>query len=173
MGRTSTYTSEFAKLILSEVAEGKSLRAICEDHTDLPAAQTIRRWILEDREGFQAKYTRAKEIGVERMAEEIIEISDETSGDTIQTESGEIPDNEWINRSRLRVDTRKWLLSKLIPKKYGDKLAVGGAEDLGPVMLSWRKRSEIADTADTAQRLGIAEDSCERSRSTTPRGTKP
>ena len=64
------------------------------------------------------------------MAEEILEISDDSSQDTYLTEQGAKADNEWINRSRLRVDTRKWLLSKCLHKVYGDRsqLAVTDAE---------------------------------------------
>lgn len=68
-------------------------------------------------------------------AEDIVHIADESRHDTVETETGEHADNEWIARSRLRVDTRKWLLSKLLPKQYGEKLALGQAEDLGPLTI--------------------------------------
>ena len=70
------------------------------------------------------RYARAKEAQMDYLAEEILEISDDSSQDTIMTEKGKMEDKEWTNRSRLRVDTRKWLMSKLAPKKYGDKLDV-------------------------------------------------
>jgi len=51
----------------------------------------------------------------------MFDIVDETSNDTIVTDKGEIPNSEWMQRSRLRYDARKWLVSKLNPKKYGDR----------------------------------------------------
>jgi hypothetical protein len=69
------------------------------------------------------RYARAKEQQMDFMAEKIIEIADDSSGDAKITEGGNVVQNsEFINRSRLRVDARKWLMSKLAPKKYGDKL---------------------------------------------------
>jgi hypothetical protein len=141
VGRAPKYTSEFAELVLAEMAEGKSLRQICADHSELPKPAAIRRWVTDNVDGFRDKYAIAKEEMLETWAEDILHIADESNRDTVLTESGEHPNSEWINRSRLRVDTRKWLLSKLLPKKYGDKLALGGADDLGPVQLSWKSRS--------------------------------
>jgi hypothetical protein len=61
---------------------------------------------------------------------------------TVEKPEGvEITTGDAVERSRLAVDAMKWTLSKLLPKKYGDKLAIGGAEDLGPVQLSWKSRS--------------------------------
>ena len=71
---------------------------------------------------------------LEAWADEIVEISDESNRDTVLTESGEHPDNEWISRSKLRVDTRKWLLSKLMPKKYGDKIET---QHSGGITVGW------------------------------------
>jgi hypothetical protein len=70
-----------------------------------------------------AKYARAKEQQMDFMAEQIIEIADNSSDDTKITEGGNIVQNsEFINRSRLRVDARKWVMSKLAPRKYGERL---------------------------------------------------
>ncbi len=62
------------------------------------------------------KYAHAKAAGLERLAEEIMEISDDVDSDS----------NEAVQRARLRVDSRKWLLSKMAPRKYGDKLELAG-----------------------------------------------
>lgn len=71
------------------------------------------------------KYTRATELRTERMAEETLEISDSVEDDIITLPDGrEVVNNNVIQRDRLRVDTRKWLLSKMNPKKYGDKIEV-------------------------------------------------
>lgn len=93
---------------------------------DVPHYDTIRTWIATD-QPFSDKYAKAKLEQLELMSEEIIDIADDSSLDMAFTEEGKAyVDREHINRSRLRVDTRKWVLSKLLPKKYGDKLEVAG-----------------------------------------------
>lgn len=88
------------------------------------------KWAREIPE-FTKHYVLAREALLEHWAEEISEIADDGSNDWIQREheSGRVEvilNAEHVNRSRLRVDTRKWLLSKLSPKKYGDKIELGG-----------------------------------------------
>ena len=108
------------KEILAKIAEGSSLRSILSGK-DTPNRSTFFEWVLEDKEKAN-QYARACELRAETIFEDIMDIADETSRDTITTEKGEIPNNEWINRSRLKVDARKWMLSKMNPKKYGDKI---------------------------------------------------
>jgi hypothetical protein len=115
------YSQEVADAICARLAEGESLRAICRTE-GMPSETRVRAWALDDVRGFSAQYARAREIGYQAMAEEIIAISDDSSGDTIQTEQGERPNTEFVSRSRLRVDSRKWMLSKMLPKVFGDKL---------------------------------------------------
>jgi hypothetical protein len=68
------------------------------------------------------------------MADEILEIADETSRDTLVNSKGdEMANSEWIARSKVRIDTRKWLLSKQLPKKYGDRTVLAGDPD-NPLM---------------------------------------
>lgn len=112
----------------------KGIKRLCSafrvDDPQFPAARTLRGWIAENAE-FAAQYARAKELQIEHIAEQILEIADDDSEDAIfvggDDESGagakRVQNNEFIQRSRLRVDSRKWLLSKLNPKKYGDKIA--------------------------------------------------
>jgi hypothetical protein len=122
-GRPSIYTPELARLICLRIASGQSTRAIARDE-DMPSEATIRSWAVDDIEGFNAQYTRAVQIRAVGWAEEIIEISDDSSQDTyIDPKSGEERTNhEIVARSRLRTDTRKWMLSKVLPKVYGDKI---------------------------------------------------
>lgn len=97
----------------------------------MPPAPTVRGWVIDDVQGFAAQYTRARQVGFEEMADELTEISDDVSQDTISDpEKGDRPNSEWITRSRLRVDTRKWLLSKALPKIYGEKLDVAVTGDV-------------------------------------------
>lgn len=79
-------------------------------------------------------YARAREAQADRMAEDILQIADDGTRDTyIDSEGRERTDQDVIARSRLRVDARKWLAAKMAPKKYGEKLAIGGADDLPPI----------------------------------------
>jgi hypothetical protein len=89
----------------------------------MPPESTVREWVLDNRGGLAAQYARARELQAEHWADEILEIADDGAGDWHLGEKGErLVDHDHIQRSRLRVDTRKWLLAKLLPKKYGDKM---------------------------------------------------
>lgn len=110
------------KEILLEIIEGRSLTSILktDERGGLPSKVTFFEWLREDKE-LTNQYARATELRAESIFDEILEIADDSSNDTIQTGRGEIVNSEWIARSRLRVDSRKWIASKLNPKKYGDK----------------------------------------------------
>lgn len=123
-GRPSIYTPELGELICRRIASGETVRAIGRDE-DMPNESTIRGWALDNKDGFFAQYTRAVQIRAMGWSEEIIEISDDSSQDTyIDNNGNERTNNEVVARSRLRTDTRKWMLSKVLPKVYGDKLDV-------------------------------------------------
>src|SRR3954451_6383604 len=70
--------------------------------------------------------TCAREAQADRFANEIIEIADDTSGDWVERDGVVVADHEHIQRSKLRVDTRKWLMARMVPKKYGDKIVLAG-----------------------------------------------
>jgi len=123
VGRPSEYTPERGELILVRLAAGETLRAICRD-PDMPVRETIRKW-REDFPEFLARYARAREAGFDHLADELIEIADDGTGDVWVDDKGhEHTNDDVIQRSRLRVDARKWLLSKQAPKVYGDKVAL-------------------------------------------------
>lgn len=96
----------------------------------MPAESTVRKWALENREGFYAQYSQARELGYMSMADETLEISDDGRNDWTTRQQGEntidVVDHDHIARSRLRVDTRKWLLSKALPKMFGDRVIHAG-----------------------------------------------
>jgi len=126
-------SKELAVQIIDQLSDGNgSFRKLCELSNVHPGPMI--RFICADPQ-LEEQYARAKEIQMEALSEEITEISDERPVETIVTESATITkvDNAGIQRNRLRVDTRKWLMSKLAPKKYGDKVAVdhSGSVDLG------------------------------------------
>lgn len=109
MARPSDYTQEMALEICARIAAGRSLRSIATDE-DMPAEGTIYSWLYKHEE-FQEKYAHAREAQSDVYAEEIISIADECE-----------PDSQKVALARLRTDNRKWVASKLKPKKYGDKL---------------------------------------------------
>lgn len=135
MGRPSDFTQELADRICSELADGRSLRGICAGE-DFPSVGTVLRWVGENK-SFQEQYARAREIQAETHADAIVSISDgpESGDDSIKTA-----------RDRLRVDSRKWVASKLLPKKYGDKVALtGGGEGDNPILVQRIERVIVGD----------------------------
>lgn len=90
----------------------------------MPAAANVFLWIQRHPE-FREQYATAKAEAADAFAEEMLDIADEASNDWMKSNDPENPgyklNGEHINRSRLRVDTRKWIASKLKPKKYGDR----------------------------------------------------
>lgn len=117
-GRPSLYTPEIAEAICDGLRSGLSLRQVCSEK-GMPSAVTVLDWVKENREGFSDHYARAREIGYLTIADDILDIAD----------GGLDPSLEDVARDRLRVDTRKWMLSKVLPKIYGDKTTV---ENTGP-----------------------------------------
>lgn len=125
-GRPTIFTKELADLICEQLAEGASLSKVCIPD-EMPAARTVFRWLRTD-EGFCQQYARAKQESADAMAEDILDISDNGSNDWMEKQYGRDAESTWVvngealQRSKLRVDTRKWLMAKMKPKKYADKL---------------------------------------------------
>lgn len=124
MGRPSKYRSSVAKAICMRMMDGESLRSICERKL-YPARRTVLYW-LASKEEFLRQYTQAREIQQELLYEECFDIADDGSNDWYMKQGkngGEYPvvDHEHVNRSRLRIDTRKWAMERMAAKKYGNK----------------------------------------------------
>jgi hypothetical protein len=126
IGRPSAYTKEIGDQICTEIStSNKSLRTICKELTISVTA--VLGWLSDGKhKEFTSQYARAKEEQADFLAEEIIEIADDSSNDTMTIEGKhgpiELENKEWTSRSKLRVEARKWIASKLKPKKYGDKI---------------------------------------------------
>lgn len=145
-GRPSTYTKEIADEIIDRLSLGEPLRQICRDE-HMPSPSTVVDWNIHNQSGFSARYAQARDMCLECWAEEIIEIGDDGSNDWMDRETAKgrmirVQDQETQQRSRLRCDNRKWILSKLMPHKYGDKLEVSGTitVELAPAIEAARKR---------------------------------
>jgi hypothetical protein len=125
-GRPTLYNQELADEICLKIATSDyGLTRLCAENLHWPARDTIFEWRLKHKE-FSDKYARAKQDQIESIVDEIIDIADDNSKDMMMiSNNGEerrVVNTEHINRSRLRIDTRKWLASKLAPKIYGEKI---------------------------------------------------
>lgn len=117
-GRPTVYRRDIADEIIDRLAEGETLRQICRDPR-MPSAATVHGWVLNDRDGFAQRYARARALLLEHWAEDIIEIGDHTQLDP---------------RDRhVKIEARKWLLSKLKPERYGNKVQHTGGDGDGPI----------------------------------------
>jgi hypothetical protein len=122
-----------AERILHELADGRTVRDICRAD-GMPTGATVRLWVMQDRDGFAARYRRAREFAHHDMAEELLEIVDDARNDWMErrTRAGgreTVPNRENIQRSRLRYDARRWLLSNALPKNYGNRTAVDSKDE--------------------------------------------
>jgi hypothetical protein len=136
--------------ILAHLMLGRSLRSWCALTTaeaPKPSISTVLSWVLpeNDPQGERAKqYARAREVGLEIRAEEIIDIADR-----VDAKQGEMDDAVQVHRDKLRTDNRKWELSKLLPKKYGDRLALEHdiTDDAADRILRARARFQQAEAS--------------------------
>ena len=93
------------------------------------SSKTFWDWIDKDKEKVK-QYTRACEARADFMADEILDIADSSEGDLYLDDNGDTKiDGNTVQRARTQIDARKWLMSKMAPKKYGDKIQLGGDED--------------------------------------------
>ena len=140
MSRPTIRTNELEDDILSRIACGESLRGICAED-GMPNISTVIRWLAAD-EDFARKYTRAREMQAEILADEMLDIADDDKSDRIdiKDKDGNIIKTEQNNvavaRSKLKLEQRRWWAEKLRPKVYGNKVAVGGADDMPTIKTS-------------------------------------
>lgn len=145
-GRPSKYTKQLADSICEEIILGKSLKTICS-RAEMPNASSVFKWIGENDE-FSKKYAYACQERSEAMLEEILDISDD--GIDVIKQGAEKKSGALAQIVRLKVDTRKWYMSKMKPKKYGDKLDLtSGGEKLPTPILSNAVPNNIGTEKDT------------------------
>ena len=162
-GRPSSYTQDAADAICALLAQGWSLRRVIEQGcneeefkgVNFPSVATVFSWMRNNPE-FLKQYARAKQESADGMAEELLDIADDGRNDTYIDDNGyEKTNHDVIARSRLRVDTRKFLMAKMKPKVYGDKLDLTSAGDkieVTPLVISAIKprKADNAETEDEA-----------------------
>lgn len=143
-GRPTKYSKALGERICSRIADGESLRSICNSD-GMPHKATVFRWLISDNPvyiPFRDQYEKAREIQYQSLADEIFDVADDGRNDWMERNGDEnegwITNGEALQRSRLRVDTRKWFLSKVLPK-FADKreLSVNGSLEVN--------HSELAD----------------------------
>ena len=117
MARPDSYNPEIAEGICERLVNGESLRAICL-RNDMPSKGTVYRWLAKYPD-FAAQYATARELQADFIFDEIIDIADDSD---IDPEAGTV-DREAVQRKRLRLDARKWVLAKMRPQKYGERTA--------------------------------------------------
>lgn len=119
VGRPTIYSEELCKKICEVVSSSSyGIRKICDKNPDFPKPETIRVWRLYN-ETFSAQYAKAKQIQADILAEDCLDISDDDSNDIKFGDNGPSFNSEFAARSRIRIDTRKWIASKMLPKIYG------------------------------------------------------
>ncbi len=137
-GRPSTYTKKLADKVCEFVSGGDSLRSALK-RKGMPSKTSFLRWVRADKDGLLDQYARARELLIQDRADELIDIADGDGTDT---------PGQAILRDRLKYDARKWELTKLIPKKYGDKTTLEHqGKDGGAINISISK--------DDAAHLGL------------------
>lgn len=141
MAFTQEQVSTFKAAICERLVSGQSLRAITRD-PDMPSAATVFKWLAEDPD-FVEQYARAREAQADTLVDEMLDIVDDGRNDWMERlDKEDLPigwqiNGEAVQRSRLRLDARKWMASKMAPKKYGDKVEqnITGA-DGGPIEIN-------------------------------------
>ena len=126
-GRPTDYSTELADLVCQRLMEEGTLLEACDKHPELPHTTTVYRW-LQVHQDFRFKYCRAREDVMEMWADEIVRVSND---ETLEP-----------NDRRVKIDTKKWIMSKIAYKKYGDKLVHSGDPE-NPVRVM-HKAVEIA-----------------------------
>lgn len=133
--RSAPYTTELAERILAELREGRSLRDVCRDD-GMPTSGTVLDWEASDRDGFRARYHRARDIGYQIRAEELDEIAADGRYDYIErvNKDGSIErvlDREHVSRSRLQLEHGRWSLTNMLPRLYGKRVEVTATHEHG------------------------------------------
>jgi hypothetical protein len=154
-------TPDIFDRICERISLGDTLTQICRDKS-MPDRRNFHRWLLalppDESAAARHRYAHARTSCMDAWSDQILQIANDRTGDVITEERDgrtiRRVDHENINRSRLRVDTMKWLMSKLAPSKYGEQLRVDGV--VGPSDTLLAMMQEIrGGSARPVQPIGI------------------
>jgi hypothetical protein len=141
MSQITEFQEEQFHTVCERMAEGETLSAICKDG-DLPSRTTFLRWVRND-DSRKRAYQLARQAQADFYFDQIKDLAFDGARDTITNDRGSaVCDHEWIGRSRLKVDSLKWLASKLDPIKFGDRMP----EVVAAKQLDVDEQKQIADT---------------------------
>ena len=126
MGRPTSYTQELADVIVERLTEEPMVKICAEE--GMPDRKTVNRWMLANAE-FASRCARAREIRAQDYVEETVAIADTPPerGPTGSIDNGDVQDK------KVRISARQWYAEKIDPKRFGQKVAIGGADDLPPL----------------------------------------
>ncbi len=168
-GGQTRYTKALGNRICKLLAGGKSLKKICAEDID-QGVGTVVGWALDKDHPFADPYARARRVRAEKLVDEMIDISDDAINDTYEDENGNIKtDNECLQRSKLRIETRKWLASKMMPSLYGEKIQV--EQDIDDKRQQTRERDKAASKKFLKLQAEVMEE--EKQRHAGARTTRP
>lgn len=125
---------EAIESIIEQISDGTPLREICRQ-PGMPAWRTVYDWRDNDAT-FAARFAHARELGEEAIAQQCLTIADTPllGEETEESENGKkVKRGDMLGHRKLQIETRLKLLAKWNPKKWGEKVAIGGADDLPPV----------------------------------------
>ncbi len=140
-GRKTEYDPAIAAEICTRISCGESLRQICMEER-MPVHSTVYLWLLQNKQ-FSDNYAKAREEQADTLADEIQAIADEPPAEIVDDKGISRTDSGWVTWQKNRIDARKWVASKLKPKKYGDRQIVAGDAE-SP--LEVKTNTEIFDT---------------------------
>ena len=148
MARPTVYNEEVKNEICGRISEGESLRSVCASD-NLPAISTIMDWLVKNTyPEFSEQYTRSRHVQYLLMADEILDIADNGANDYMirhhKDDEAYSLNGEHVQRSRIRLDTRKWVLCKMLPKIYGDKPETVN-EDAPPLNITFEVSPAVKD----------------------------
>lgn len=151
VGERSSFTQEVADVICEELANGRSLRAICAAE-DMPSTAAVCRW-LATFPAFREQYARAREAQADTIFDEILHIADTPQpGERVKLDENgkpvEVTREDMIAHRRLQIDARKWMAGKLAPKKYGERIELEHSGEAPPIAITLiRQPDEGSDGA--------------------------
>jgi hypothetical protein len=143
-----------ADKICDRLVNGDSLRKICLDE-DMPSAALVCKWLGEN-EQFREQYAHARDAQADTLADEILDIADDGTNDWMgdkDDKDGTQYNGDAVQRSKLRVDARKWIAAKLKPKKYGDRIDVTSGNE--PIRMD---ETAVAARAAALLKMGLERD---------------
>jgi hypothetical protein len=125
MGRPKEYPDDSPvwQYLIDRISDGRSLSSVLRED-DMPVWSTVQLRIEQD-EKFKAKYEKAIQDRADRLADDIMDLADETMPEHLQGPGA----SAWVQQKRLQVDARKWIASKLKPRTYGDRLDVSVSDN--------------------------------------------